>query len=364
MDIFIADISALRLIRLIRTEACGLALRPTSITEVTKLTSHYLSIRRLGLAPLCSLLHVSETTPLCLLAPRKVDRRCPSNIKMSMRSLPRGPSPFLEVVSTGSDQLNPLIPPGMRVFVESPASLVLSMARKIEEMRRKRKLSHQEAALRLLKLCLELCGTYSLDPFGPLQGGACFFLAPVLSIDELTTCVCSVHKLLGLPLVREVMPLIFERSASPQESFVGCALFNPTEYGGFFFGAYATNKGLKLSDEEKRTLSFGTLTPDFFMAAYRIAIEYNGEYHERDDNPKRDRRRMNGYSALGYRAFIITRDEVRTLGEFNKVARQIAHAISMFDGEKMMRCFDELMRDKAFLKRQRVLFEVFRSHLG
>ena len=222
---------------------------------------------------------------------------------------------------------------------------------------------HQESVLRLTKLCLELCGTFTLDPHNPLNERATFWIKPVLTKDDLVADVLSVHKLMGIKLARETLPLIYDRSGSPEESFVGCALFSPNEYGGLCIGEYETNVELTLSDHQYKMLTFNKLTPDFLMRQYKIAIEYNGEDHNKGDNPKRDRRRMNGYSMIAYKAFVLTKDEVRTLYAFNACARQIVGAIENYEGPSVGRRFEKLLRDKSFIQRQKILFEVYRTHL-
>lgn len=363
MDFFIAGASGLKIIRSIRKGECDLKLARCNVKTPAPLASHYLTLRTLGIPELCNLLEVSETSPLHLLAPNKVTRRRPRCITIGMRSQPRGQSPFLEVVPREDGQESKYLPPGVRVFVENPSSIVLSMAYELAKRERMQKSTHQESVIRLLKLCLELCGTFTLDPHNPLNERATFWIDPILTKDALITDVLSVHKLMGLPLAKEVLPMVYERSGSPGESFTGCALFCPTEYGGLSIGDYETNAELILSDHQYRMLSFGKLTPDFYMAKYKIAIEYNGEDHEKGTNPNRDRMRMNGYSMLACKAFVITRFEVRSLGAFNKCARQIVGAIESYEGPSVGKRFEKLMTDIDFMVRQRVLFEVYRTHL-
>lgn len=364
MDYFIAGSSALKLIRLIRKGECDLKLEPSGVKTPTPLSSHHLTLRSLGLSKLCSLMDVSETSPLHLLVPTKAGRHRARSLKVTLRVAPRGDSPYCEVVSQDPARPSPYIPQGTRIFVESPSSVVLSMARKLTRRELEGKQNHQESVLRLLKLCLELCGTFTLDPHEPHTKTATFLINPVLTLDKCVSCALSVRKLLGLPLVRETLPMVFEKSASPAESFVGCALFCPTEYGGLSLGEYEANVERELSPHQRKMLSFDKLTPDFYMRKYGIAIEYNGEGHEKGDSPRRDRQRMNGYAMLGDKAFVLTRDEVRTLVAFNSSARKIVGAMENFDGPEVTRRFDALLADKAFSERQSMLFQVYRSHLS
>lgn len=363
MDYFIAGASGLKLIRSIRKGECDLKLVKSDVKTPTPLASHYLTLRTLGIPELCNLLDVSEKSPLHLLAPNKVSRRRPRGIRISMRSQARGGTPYFEVVPSKDGSESKYLPPGVRVFVESPSSIVISMAYELAKRERMERSSHQESTLRLLKLCLELCGTFTLDPHNPLTERATFWIEPVLTKDNLVADVLSVHKLMGLSLAKEVLSMVYERSGSPGESFAGCALFCPTEYGGLCVGDFEANAELNLSRHQYRMLSFKKLTPDFYMPKYKIAIEYNGEDHEKSDNPKRDRMRMNGYSMLACKAFVITRNEVRSLGAFNTCARQIVGAIESYEGPSASRRFKKLMKDKDFVARQKVLFEVYRTHL-
>ncbi len=363
MEYFLAGSSALKLIRLIRKNGCDLTLAPTDTKYVSRLPKQYLALQSLEIPELCNLLEVSETRKLHLLVPDRSSRRRTNKIKTSLRSCPRGPHPYLEVLPKNLETGSALIPAGTRIFVECPASVVLSMAYKLARKERGGQLSHQKSALMLLKLCLELCGTYTLDPLNPNGGNATFFLDPVLSISELAACSKSVHRLTGLSLVNEIIPFIFERAASPGESFSGCALFCPSEYGGLCLGDFESNKAFDLNAQQRKALNMDQLTPDLYMAAYRIAIEYNGELHEQGDNPKRDNNRMNGYAMLSCRGFVITRFEVSGPREFNKFASKVVGAIENYEGAAARHRFDRLVNDADFLARQSVLFDVYKAQL-
>ena len=139
MDYFIAGASGLKLIRSIRKGECDLKLVKSDVKKPSPLSSRYLTLQTLGLPELCNLLDVSETNPLHLLVPNKTSRRRPRCIKISMRSQSRGNNPFYEVVPKRNDQTSVYLPSGSRVFVESPASIVISMAYELEKRERKGK---------------------------------------------------------------------------------------------------------------------------------------------------------------------------------------------------------------------------------
>lgn len=254
---------------------------------------------------------------------------------------------------------SPLIDPGTRVFVESPPAVVIAVAAHLTKAERRGKITHEEAVLRLHKLCLELCGTFSLSPTNPLHGNARFNIPPVMTTNQLTQHVSELHKILGLKLIREVIPLVYDLSGSPRESFVGVALFAPPTYGGLQLGVFSANEPFALTQEERRVLSCGRITPDFQMKALRIVIEYNGYDHELGDGPKKDRLRMLDYQTLGWRAFVLLKDDVETPAAFNRTARRIVMAIATYEGAIITNNYERLMHDQEFLSRQQLVFKVY-----
>ena len=358
MDYFIAHTSALKLIRSIR---CGLDLRlvPTDVREPTPIEGKRITLHRLGISELCNMLGIAPSTPLHLLVPTHKDRRRCAGLECIVRKKPRAQSPFLEVVPLDLGVGSDLLPQGIRIFVERPACLTLGMAAQLAEMVNANRISHLRAALKLLKLCLELCGTFSSDPNDPHMGDAVCNIPPVMKIEDLQDVVKSCEGARGVRLLREVIPQVFERSGSPAESHLGEALFGQSDYGGFELAEFESNVSLELNPAQRQVLTCGEITPDFKMEQYKIAIERQGGVHEQGDNPLRDRRRMLDYQTLGWRVFNLFNDDVKNPSVFNRTARRIVTAIATYEGPAIQHLYEQRLADQSFLAKQQVLFEVF-----
>ena len=167
----------------------------------------------------------------------------------------------------------------------------------------------------------------------------------------------------GLSLAREVLPYVYDLSGSPQESFMGPALFGPSYLGGLELCEFAANKPLELNARERASINYRTITPDFQLLGYRSVVEYLGEIHNEGDNPRIDHRRSLDYQTLGVREFSFWYEDVSTINSFMISAARIVSVLEQFDGPKARRRFYRLTNDPAFRERQRVLLAVFRPWL-
>lgn len=362
MDIFTADITSLQLLRLVR---CGSDLRLAQTDVDGPRTpvppeSPNVKLCRLGIPALCNLLGIPHNGKLHLLVPRQTRRARAQGITLATRSYPPSKQALLEVTSTDPRYPSKLLPVRGRLFVESPPAIVLGMAAMLTRFQGNGKLCHQEAFLRLLKLCLELCGTYSLDPLDPHGGDCRFNLPTAMCAQDLKDFTDGLAKRKGMPLVKEVLPHVFELSGSPQESYLGSALFCPTLYGGLQLGAFAANEQLDLNPTQRRAIVCKQLTPDFSMTQYRLVIEYNGSVHDLGEMPERDRIKLLDYQTLGYLAFVFVNRDVGSVSALNASARRIVAAIAQYEGESVLRAFQELVTDEEFAVRQQLLHDVFR----
>jgi len=362
-NIFFAGKTALSIIRHIRRRS-DLRLAPTSIREVTALPGSYVRLSRLGIPQLCSLLDAREGNELHILVPTRESRRRSHGIRCEVRSVPRGEHPYMQLTSADKRYPSPLLPSNGRIFVESIPSVVVTLAAELCAHERAGRISHQQAVLKLLKLCQELCGTYVHDPFHPLAGEVVYERSPVLTFEELECFVNGLKHVRGVRLVREVLPHVFERSGSPQESFLGPAMFCEPALGGHELGTYKANVSLDLSPAQRRVITCKQITPDFQMEQYLTAMEYNGKVHEDGIMPEKDRVRMLDYQTLGWHAFVFTNRDVRTPSAFNSSIRRILAIIEQYEGPSAVRAFEKRVADPEFLARQKVLFEVYRPWLS
>lgn len=358
MDIYLDARTSLKLLRMTARNRT-FVLRPSEERVPKGLGLKVAKLNRLGVSGLLSLLRVPETEPLGILVPHDRDRvRC-CGIRCTILRTPRGNMPFLRLEPADASVISSLVPKDGNVFVLSPANVVLGMAKVLRQKELQGSMSHQRAVLSLAKLCLELCGTFLHDPFDPRDGEVVYKTKPMLSVAELASFVRGSGREQGLALLREVVPLVFDKSGSPQESFLGAAMFFSSRLGGLGLCGYAANKPLELTRDERASIGYRVITPDFTLVGYNAVMEYLGAVHEEGDNPRIDHVRSLDYQTLGIREFAFWYADVCTQSAFMQSAARVMCAIEQVDGIQPRKRFSRLVNDPAFRQRQHVLMEVF-----
>ena len=362
MDIFLDQITSLHLTRT--------ALRDTSLrlAETNKCvpeppSAKPIRLNRLGLDGLLSYLRIPEDRYLGIVVPCAKDRVRTAGIRCTVDSGTSREGTYLQLVSANAKKPCALVPQHSNVFVQSPQKIVLSMAKTLAQRVHMQELTHEAALLRLVKLCLELCGTYAHDPFSPLSGDVAYGTTPPATAQLIREFLSVDGRERGLSLAREAAGLAYNLSGSPQESFMGPALFFPSRYGGLCLCDYKANEELELTPEERALINWRTITPDFQLVGYRAVVEYLGKVHEEDDNPRIDHVRSLDYQTLGRREFSFWYDDVKTIQAFNQSALRLVAAIEQVDGPKARAKFRRHMASQKFLEKQKGMFEVFRPWL-
>ena len=356
MDIFLDDITSLMLLRT-SAQNGNLTSTPTDVTSPVPLGLSPVKLHRLGIPLLLSYLRVPEDRPLGLLVPSARNRLRTRGIKCHVcHGLPASLT-FLQLHGNLVDDSD------TRVFVEPPEAIVLGMAKRLRRYEINGTQTHQRSALMLVKLCLELCGTFRHDPFRPHDGDATYHVEPLTTTEQLAKLTEISSNDQGLRLVREAVPLVFDRSGSPQESFLGPALFYDESLGGLRLCEFLANRELELSHEQKSAIGGRRITPDFQLVGYSSVVEYLGAVHEQGDNPRIDHVRSLDYQTLGLREFCFNYGDVETQEVFMESAKRLVSVIEQFDGPGIRRRFQRLSHDEGFTERQKTLFEVFRPWL-
>lgn len=362
MNLFLDDISSLHLLRKVAIDP-SLALEPSDICDTEALDVSPVKLHRLGVSNLLGYMRVPETNSLGLLVPHAKHRVRTHGVRCSVLKTLPGDVSFLRLVSTNSDKPSTLVPESTTVYVMPPECIALAMARKLRHRVRKKNIDTPTAVLMLVKLCLELCGTYTHDPFEPKMGTVTYQVAPQMTTDRLESFAKGLRGVRGGNLLKEAAGLCYDLSGSPQESFLGPALFFDTAYGGLSLASFKANQPLDLSDAERASIDERRITPDFYLEKYRSAVEYLGHIHEEGDNPQKDHVRSLDYQTLGIREFALTYDDVRTQKAFLHSAARIAAVIAQRDGPEVTTRLKRLQRDPEFMSRLEGLFKVFRPWL-
>jgi len=362
MDIYLDDKISLMLTRATATNR-SIMLVPTDVCQPAAPDIRYAKLLRFGIPELMSYLQIPKRNPLGIVVPDPQNRVRAIGIHSTVDRMTRLGAPFLLLCDAGDSHATALVPKDSRVYVQHPARIVLGMARRLRRLELAKKLTRQQALLMMVKLCLELCGTYAHDPFDPNNASVVFNIEQRLTCDELKGFLKGEGNEQGLSLARDAVKLAYDLSGSPQESFMGPALFFSSRLGGLGLCDFVANKELDLTPKERASIEWRTITPDFQLVGYNAVVEYLGEIHKEGDNPRIDHRRSLDYQTLGKREFAFWYEDVNTQKAFMESAARLKSAIEQFDGPAVRKRFKRLASNPAFQKRQRTLFSVFRPWL-
>lgn len=362
MDIYLDQITSLHITRAVLCDQ-SLGLVTAEENAPTAIDTQRFNLSRLGMGGLLAYLQVPESRSLGVVVPHANDRIRTAGTRCSVDSSTSRKGTYLQLVSVDAEHPSALVPPSTCVFVQSPPKIVLAMAKTIARHVHAQELSREVGVLRLVKLCLELCGTYAHDPFDPLCGDVTYKTKPLTNIQQIRDFLEPRGREPGLRMAREAANLAYDLSGSPQESFLGPALFYPSRYGGLTLCDYKANEELQLTKAEKALIHWRTITPDFQLVGYQAAVEYLGHVHEEGDNPRIDHKRRLDYQTLGKRVFEFWYDDVKTISALNQSALRLVAAIEQSDGPGARKRFKQRVSSKGFLAKQKDLFEVFRPWL-
>ncbi len=360
MDVFLDDKNSLTLLRAVAHGVAGLALVPSPHMRPIAPRIGYFSLWKLGISPLLCYLGIPERTRLGLLVPTASSRIQSKDVTCHVSTALRGRSPFWQLVSANPQCPSPLLADESRVYVLSPPNVVLGMAARLCKRSDGRAMPMYRSVLMLLKLCLELCGTYSHDPFEPHMGEVAYGINPLTCARELREAFVEVGGERGIALARVAADMVYDLSGSPQESCLGPALFFPDSYGGLGLGAFDANKPLDLNDDERQSIGYRQITPDFTLLGQKAVIEYLGSIHNEGANPRIDHVRSLDYATLGIREFGFWYEDVRTRRDFMESASRVVTALEQYGDGGVKRRFARLAASSAFADRQEALFQVFR----
>lgn len=362
MDIYFDDNTSLRLLR-IAARNPSIRFVPSDVRSASPLAVPSARLGNLGIPELLGMLRVPEAHRLGILIPDAKSRVRSSMIDCHVRKSLRGSHPLYRLECLDDSGRESLVQRGTNVYVLSPPNIVLGMAMRLQRQVTDGKMSRSHAVLMIEKLCLELCGTYSHDPFDPWSGDVAYKTQPVMTCSQLRSDLAPAGREQGIALAREAAAFVYDLSGSPQESFLGPALFEKNSKGGLALGDFVANEPLDLGPRQRAAIICKQITPDFHMKAYRTVIEFLGLIHFQGDNPRKDHVRSLDYQTLGLREFDFFYEDVNTQEAFLTSAQRIVAAIEQYVGSGPMAKFKRLCADEDFLKLQYDLFTVFRPWL-
>ena len=156
----------------------------------------------------------------------------------------------------------------------------------------------------LVEYYFELCSAYSLGTGSSTSYTERFALT---STERLKQFFNSITRCDGLALARKAIQCVRDGCRSPMETAFAMMLTLPKSEGGLGI------KGIETDYEVKVTAAAKNLTrrKKFFMDAYlkksRTDIEYNGFYHDAEEDRAIDEERKNALASMGYGIITVSR---------------------------------------------------------
>lgn len=361
-SIHIIGNQATQLMRLARKGEV-IAAEPTDHHVIPDLGRPITGLGDLRANDLVSALGIGSHNPLKLLVPSDASR-CwarKSGILTKVLSTPLPAGAFLELKTVrGNNAIQ--LPSNLRVFVSSPAMLLVDGA---SAGRRKAKDNPSEILrlfLRLLAFADECCGWYYRDPFNPATGSIAYddwhACTRLTNPTDILLFLQEARNIDGLPLARMIAPHIIDGSGSPMETFLNHALTLPPRYAGLSMPKPLANKQLVLTDGERRQIDFRheSLRPDLQWPDFNTLVEYLGdEEHSSRSARVEDKNRMQDYAVSPYTAFMLMYDDVRSAAALGRTALMLANEFSRKGARKEAYRVRALLANPTFQYKQNVL---------
>lgn len=172
----------------------------------------------------------------------------------------------------------------------------------------------------------KLCGSFSCDP----DTGATKRRPPLSSIAALKSA-CSIHgDVPGRVAVRRALPWIMEGAASPREIALGLLMSLPHFLGGYALARPVLNQPLELGVRGLRMTEKSYYVADLCWAKNKLVLEYDSdEHHLASQQLHDDAVKRMVLESLGYRVVTVTRLQMNSTEEMNRVAATVAHHLSI-----------------------------------
>ena len=214
------------------------------------------------------------------------------------------------------------------IYVASPELCLMQLASKLSEPQ-------------VVKLAMEMCGSYAIDPFASIESdmfdaddedespGICKrpSLTSAAKLNAYAKRLFAADsRARGAHLLRYVV----DGSASPRETALCMLLCMPPRFGGYGLALPELNQRIELTLKERLLVGAQHFDCDLYWRQQRnrVAVEYDSRlHHTEQEKQERDAIRRNMLQYKGVQVITATRVQVNRPSEFDKLARQIGRAI-------------------------------------
>jgi very-short-patch-repair endonuclease len=238
------------------------------------------------------------TAPLDVLLSNGTDRRPSKQISCHVLSAPYPRGCFVHV----SDDL----------LVSTPEFCFLQMATKLP-------------LPKLIRLGYELCGAYCLIPNDTEENELVRYDNPLTNTARLSTFLAKMKGTNGHGRAVRALGYCANNSYSPMETILTIIFTLPYFLGGYGLPKPLLNHTLEVKQTFKKATSNETYVCDLYWPNQKLDVEYDSDtYHIGADRIARDARKRTGLSYMGIEVVTITRNQVFSSTELNKIAQLLS----------------------------------------
>jgi len=149
---------------------------------------------------------------------------------------------------------------------------------------------------------------------------------PRTNVGKLKDFLESMPGIKGYKSAKRALRYILDGSASPMETKLAMFLTLPYMLGGFGFDLPEMNKRIILSKSAKKDYKKDYYVCDIFWSDEKIAVEYDSDqHHTGSDRIANDSIRRNTLESSGIRVVTVTKQQLFSSSELERVARTIAN---------------------------------------
>ncbi len=177
-----------------------------------------------------------------------------------------------------------------------------------------------------IALVQELCGSFSMSPrfdTAKCSEGLSYHEAePVLSLKHLKLYTKATG-ISGTRQCRKALGIALENARSPMESIAAAMFHAPHAYGGFNVRDMHLNCRVDFSQNARAASSMPYAVCDAYIPTARIALEYNGGYHDQYGARIHDEKRNAGLAAMDIQVVALNSEQLKNIEALEAIARLI-----------------------------------------
>lgn len=172
----------------------------------------------------------------------------------------------------------------------------------------------------LVEYYFELCGAYSLETGSSTSYTERFALT---STERLKQFFNSLTRCDGLTLARKAVQCVRDGCRSPMETAFVMMLTLPKTEGGLGIKGIETDYEVQVTAAAKNLTRRKKLFMDAYLKKSRTDVEYNGFYHDAEEDRAVDEERKNALASMGYGIITVSRYSFMHASSFVRVMEAI-----------------------------------------